>query len=67
MFIWRQNILFVKISFSTKQKVQQRKAEEEQALEDKITDETRQATKNDENDRFQRKVCHPLAKNVLSI
>ncbi|UJR26910.1 hypothetical protein I4U23_008220 [Adineta vaga] len=41
---------------ATKQRVQQRKAEEEQALEDKITDETRQATKNDEKDRFQRKL-----------
>ncbi|CAF0859905.1 unnamed protein product [Adineta ricciae] len=41
---------------ATKQRVQQRKTEEEQALEDKITEETRQATKNDEHERFQRKM-----------
>jgi len=42
--------------FSTKQKVQQRKAEAEQALDQKLADETQQATKNDELERGQRKV-----------
>ncbi len=41
---------------STKQKVQYRKAEEEKALEQKLAEETQQATKNDELERGQRKV-----------
>jgi hypothetical protein len=41
---------------STKQKVQQRRLEAEQALDQKLFDETQQATKNDEMERRQRKV-----------
>jgi hypothetical protein len=42
--------------FSTKQIVQQRKTEEEKALEQKLADETQQASTNDEMERRQRKV-----------
>jgi hypothetical protein len=42
--------------FSTKQKVQQRKTEAEKALDEKLADESQQATKNDEMERRQRKV-----------
>jgi hypothetical protein len=41
---------------STKQKVQQRRTEAEQALEQKLFDETQQATKSDDIERRQRKV-----------
>lgn len=40
----------------TKQKVQQRRMEEEKALDQKLFDETQQATINDEQERRQRKV-----------
>lgn len=50
------NILVVFFSFSTKQRVQQRKADAENALDQKLADETNQATKNDELERRQRKV-----------
>jgi hypothetical protein len=41
---------------STKQKVQQRRTEAEQALEQKLFDETQQAAKSDDIERRQRKV-----------
>ena len=42
---------------STKQRIQHRKTEEEAALEQKLFDETRQATNDDEVGKRQRKVC----------
>lgn len=44
------------ILFSTKQKVQQRRAEAENALDQKLFDETQTATMNDELERRQRKL-----------
>ena len=44
------------VLFSTKQKVQQRRAEAEQALDQKLFDETHQATMSDELERRQRKL-----------
>ncbi|CAF3992046.1 unnamed protein product [Adineta steineri] len=41
---------------NTKNKVQQRRAEAEKALEDKLTEEGQQASMNEENDRNQRKL-----------
>lgn len=43
-------------SYSTKQKIQQRKAEQEKALDDKLAEETQHATLSDEMERRQRKV-----------
>lgn len=43
-------------SFRTKQRVQQRRMEEEKALDQKLLDETQQATISDDLERRQRKV-----------
>jgi len=42
--------------FSTRQRVQQSKAEEEKALADKLAEEGQQEAQSDEMDRLQRKV-----------
>lgn len=48
---------FVFLTFRTKQKIHQRKADEERALEEKLAEETQHATTSDELERRQRKVC----------
>jgi hypothetical protein len=53
---YKFNKSYIIFFFSTKQKVQQRKSEAEKALDQKLADETQQATKNDEMERRQRKV-----------
>jgi hypothetical protein len=44
------------LNFRTKIKVQQRKTEEETALEQKLAEETQQATQSDEIEKRRRKV-----------
>jgi hypothetical protein len=48
--------LLLSIYFRTKQNLQQRKAEEEHALDQKLAEETHHATSNDEVERQKRKV-----------